>query len=134
MKLTRVENPFVFELTNDEGNKCLMDANPKIGGKNKGFRPMDLLAGSLAGCMSIDVIAILNKKRIEPELYQMNITGNRNEGAPSAFNAIAIELLIDKTIDKVLLEKTLNLVQEKYCSVAASLKENIRIEFKIVQK
>lgn len=134
MKLERIENPFVFEFSNENGNKCLMDANPAIGGKNKGFRPMDLLAGSLVGCISIDVISILNKKRIEPELYQMNVIGNRDETVPSAFNSFEIELVIDKSIDKTLLEKTVGLVIKKYCSVAASLKEDIRIDFKIVQQ
>ncbi len=134
MKLERIENPFVFEFSNENGNTCLMDANPTIGGKNKGFRPMDLLAGSLVGCISIDVISILNKKRIEPELYQMKVVGNRDETVPSAFNSFEIELVIDKSIDKTLLEKTVGLVIEKYCSVAASLKDDIRIEFKIVQK
>lgn len=134
MKLKRIENPFVFEFSNEEGNTCLMDANPKIGGKNKGFRPMDLLAGSLVGCISIDVISILNKKRIEPELYQMNVIGNRNDTTPSAFNSFEIELEIDASIDKDQLEKTVELVIEKYCSVAASLKDDIQIAFKIVQK
>ena len=61
LTLTRIEEPFVMELQNESGNTCMMDANPAIGGKNLGFRPMELLAGSLAGCASIDVINILKK-------------------------------------------------------------------------
>ena len=95
---------------------------------------MDLLAGSLVGCISIDVISILNKKRIEPELYRMNVIGNRDETVPNAFNSFEIELVIDKSIDKTLLEKTVGLVIKKYCSVAASLRDDIRIDFKIVQQ
>ena len=64
----------------------------------------------------------------------MKVVGNRNESVPSAFNSFEIELIIDKSIDKTLLDKTVGLVIEKYCSVAASLKDDIRIDFKIVQQ
>jgi uncharacterized OsmC-like protein len=124
----------VFEFTNDNGEKCFMDASPEIGGKNKGFRPMELLAGSLVGCLSIDVIAILNKKRIEPTLYEMKVNGTRNETIPRAFNAFEIELIIDKSIDLKMIETILQLVNEKYCSVSATLNKDIAIDFKITQK
>ena len=62
LELVRVEEPFVFELRNEEGAVCGIDAGPAIGGKGKGLRPMDLLAGSLAGCASIDVLLILKKQ------------------------------------------------------------------------
>lgn len=134
MELKRIENPFVFEFTNDNGSSCLMDASPEIGGKNKGFRPMELLAGSLVGCLSIDVIAILNKKRIEPTLYEMKVKGTRNETIPRAFNAFEIELIIDKSIDFKMIQNILQLVNEKYCSVSATFNKEITIDFKITQK
>lgn len=59
----RIEEPFVFELENEKGTKVLIDASEDIGGKNKSLTPMQLLAGSLAGCMSIDVVLILNKQK-----------------------------------------------------------------------
>ena len=134
MELKRIEIPFVFEFTNDNGSSCLMDASPEIGGLNKGFRPMELLAGSLVGCMSIDIIAILNKKRIEPELYTMKVDGVRDESIPKAFNSFVVELIIDKSIDRELLDKTVALVHAKYCSVAASLNHLIKIEYNITQQ
>lgn len=134
MELKRIENPFVFEFTNDNGSSCLMDASPEIGGKNKGFRPMELLAGSLVGCLSIDVIAILNKKRIEPTLYEMKVKGIRNETTPRAFKVFEIELIIDKSIELKMIQNILQLVNEKYCSVSATFKKEITIDFKITQK
>lgn len=134
MELKRIENPFVFEFTNENGSSCLMDASPEIGGKNKGFRPMELLAGSLVGCLSIDIIAILNKKRIDPTLYKMKVKGIRNETIPRAYNAFEIELIIDKSIDFKMIQNILQLVNEKYCSVSATFKKEITIDFKITQK
>lgn len=134
MILKRIESPFVFELTNDQGNTCIMDANPAIGGKNKGFRPMELLAGSLVGCISIDVISILNKKRIDPIHYEIQVEGKRAEGIPSPFREIQFVLKIDASINREVVEKIVQLVIDKYCSVAASLKQDIQLVFKIEQK
>lgn len=134
MILKRIESPFVFELTNDQGNTCIMDANPAIGGKNKGFRPMELLAGSLVGCISIDVISILNKKRIDPIHYEIHVEGKRAEGIPSPFREIQFVLKIDASINREVVEKIVQLVIDKYCSVAASLKQDIQLVYKIEQK
>ncbi len=53
LNLKRIEAPFVLELSNGANNTVIIDANPAIGGKGLGFRPMELLAGSLASCASI---------------------------------------------------------------------------------
>jgi uncharacterized OsmC-like protein len=85
LKLERIEEPFVMELSNSSGNKCLLDANPSIGGKDKGFRPMEILAGSLAACASIDVLNILKKQRLEIRHYRVEINANRKDAIPSPF-------------------------------------------------
>ena len=90
MKLTlqRIEEPFVMELTNEQSNSCLMDAIPSLGGQNKGFRPMQLLAGSLAGCISVDVLNVLRKQRIDLKHYKIEINAHRKEEVPSPFEYI----------------------------------------------
>lgn len=39
-----------------------LGADPAVGGDNDGFRPLELMAISLAGCTAMDVISILQKK------------------------------------------------------------------------
>lgn len=130
MKLERIESPFVFEVTNDTGVKCLMDASQEIGGKNKGFRPMELLAASLAGCISIDVLHILKKQRKEPENFSINIETKRKPGELAPFELITLEFALEKDQEEENFSKIVALVLEKYCSVAASLNDEIRIELK----
>ena len=50
LEFKRVEEPYVFSLENETGVVTYLDASDTIGGKNKGLRPMEMLAGSLAGC------------------------------------------------------------------------------------
>jgi len=86
LELKRIDKPYVFCLKNEGGHKCLMDASEAVGGRSTGFRPMELLAGSLAGCAAIDIISILNKQKIEPQLFQIEIEAVRKKEIPSAFS------------------------------------------------
>ncbi len=131
LELTRIEEPFVFELKNEEGVICGIDASPAIGGKAKGLRPMELLAGSLAGCASIDVLLILKKQRIEPTHFAIRIETRRSAGVPAVFEEIKLIFEVDNEVNKEKLEKAIALTLEKYCSVSASLKENIDVNFEI---
>jgi len=132
LRLNRIEEPFVLELTNESGNKMLMDANPKIGGLDKGFRPMEVLAGSIAGCATIDVLLILKKQKIEPTHYAVRIDPTRGEGVPAPFEKIHLIFEFNQGVDPAKAERAIRLTLDKYCSVSASLKESIQITFEVV--
>lgn len=132
LELKRVEKPFSFALKDSKGNICMLDASESIGGNGMGFRPMELLAGALAGCASIDIVNILNKQKIEPELFEIEINYIRKEEIPSAFESIELILKIDDGIDRVKLKKNVELVLAKHCSVIASLDKAIEITYKII--
>ena len=131
LELNRIEEPFVFELKNDEGVICGIDANPSIGGKGKGFRPMELLAGSLAGCASIDILLILKKQRIEPTHFGIKIETKRVDVVPSIFDEIKLIFEVNNGIPQEKLEKAIGLTLDKYCSVSASLKEEVKVVFEV---
>lgn len=131
LKLKRIASPFVFELSNENGNFCLIDASPTIGGSDKGLRPMELLAGSLASCASIDVINILRKKRIQLGAYEVDIKAQRTENIPSVFQAIQLNFVFFNNVNVQKLESIIELALYKYCSVAASLNGEIKITYSI---
>ncbi len=127
LELIRVEEPFVFELRNEEGIVCGIDASPSIGGKGKGLRPMELLAGSLAGCASIDVLLILKKQRIEPTHFNIKIETKRVESIPSFFEEIKLIFEVNSEVTLEKLERAIILTLEKYCSVSASLSTKVNV-------
>ena len=110
---------------------CGIDANPSIGGKGKGFRPMELLAGSLAGCASIDILLILKKQRIEPTHFGIKIETKRVDVVPSIFDEIKLIFEVNNGIPQEKLEKAIGLTLDKYCSVSASLKEEVKVVFEV---
>lgn len=131
LELKLVESPFVLEVKNEAGISIKMDATEKIGGKNQGMRPMEVLASSLAGCMSIDVLLILQKQRQTVSFYEVTIDANRKDAVPAVFETIYLVFTFNKEVD---LEKALAAVKlshEKYCSVSASLNPQINIQTEV---
>jgi putative redox protein len=131
IELNRIEEPFVFQLKNETAAVCTFDANAALGGKNKGLTPMQLLAGSLAGCMSIDIVLILQKQKINPKVYQIEIDAKRKEGTPSPFESIHLMFHVDGSVPLDKLERAILLSKEKYCSVSLSLNPSIEISHEI---
>ena len=68
-----------------------LGAAPEVGGANDGFRPMELMAVSLAGCTAMDVISVLRKKRQEVTAFEVRVKAQRAEEHPKVFTGATIE-------------------------------------------
>jgi putative redox protein len=132
LELNRIEKPYVFELENENGSICKIDSSKDIGGKNKGLTPMELLAGALAACISIDVLMILNKQHIEPKKYAVSMDATKKNSVPSPFEKIHLVFSIDTEIDLLKVERAIQLSIDKYCSVKASLNPEIKISYEVI--
>jgi putative redox protein len=113
-------------------HKILMDASPEVGGRNAGPRPKPLLMVSLAGCTGMDVISILKKMKVEVTGFNVLVEGTLTEEHPKQFTAM--HLIYEFTghnlpPDKI--ERAIELSQEKYCGVSATLKKAIKISYEI---
>ncbi|MDF3025839.1 MAG: OsmC family protein [Fluviicola sp.] len=131
LDLKLIESPFVLEVRNESGISIKIDATEKIGGKNKGMRPMELLASSLAGCMSIDILLILQKQRQEVTFYEVTIDANRKDAVPAVFESIYLVFSFNREVDLEKAEAAVKLSHEKYCSVSASLNPQISIQTEV---
>ena len=97
--LERIDKEFLFEVTNQNGHKILLDNKSKETGEVKGVSPMELLLMGIAGCSSIDVVAILKKQKINPTLLKMKVEGFRHAGAvPSLFYQIDLVIFPEMTL------------------------------------
>jgi putative redox protein len=131
LDLKLIESPFVLEVKNESGISIKIDATEKIGGKNKGMRPMELLASSLAGCMSIDILLILQKQRQEITFYEVTIDANRKDAVPAVFETIHLVFSFNREVDLEKAAAAVKLSHEKYCSVSASLNPQIHIQTEV---
>ena len=104
-----------------QGYEIDFDANSQMGCK-----PTEALLLSLAGCMGIDVVMILQKMRAALTSFKMELTGQRNSDPPQYFKAVEIVLHIaGEGIDPRKVERAVSLSREKYCSVFNSLRKDL---------
>ncbi len=112
--------------------KITMDADPEVGGKKRGPKPKLLLLMALAGCTGMDVVSLLNKMRIEFSELNIRVDGSTVDEHPKRFTNIKmIYELTGKNVDRSKVEKAIIMSQEKYCSVSATLRESVKIDYLI---
>ena len=100
--------------------------------KPKGVKPSDLLAMALIGCSSYDVVEILQKQR--QDLQQLNVTAEsfQDDTPPWRFRRIHIRYqAVGRGINPEKLRKAIEISEEKYCSVYATLKDAIEITHEV---
>ncbi len=131
MQIKRIDEPYVFEFSDSNGNSMIMDSSADLEGQNRGMTPMQVLLGSLMGCMSIDIILVLKKQKISPKNYKVEAITKKREGVPTPYEKIHFVVSIDEDIDRKRIHRAISLSLEKYCSVRACLKDDIDITFEI---
>ena len=132
VSLNRVNQDYLFEVTNDNGHKVLLDNKSKKEGKVEGVSPMELLLMALAGCSSIDIIEILNKQKINPKDVKMDVEGDRIHGlVPSLFNKIKVNVSLEGEISPDKAKRAVSLSFNKYCSVAKTLEYSTPIKYSV---
>jgi putative redox protein len=112
--------------------KLTIDADPEFGGRKRGPKPKPLLLVSLAGCTGMDVVSLLHKMRVEFSEFKIKVDGNTTDEHPKKFTDILITYeLTGNNIDRSKVEKAVIMSQEKYCGVSATLKDTVKIDYKI---
>ncbi|HEY4798020.1 MAG TPA: OsmC family protein [Bacteroidia bacterium] len=122
--MKRLDDAFHFEARNEDGRTVQMDAAEKIGGRNQGVRPTQMLLMALAGCSGIDVVNILNKQKQTIDDFQMEVEGEQEDlkDAAKVFTDIKIIFRLDGKLDEAKAKRAVELSIEKYCSVEKTLR------------
>jgi putative redox protein len=82
--------------------------------------PMELLLMSLGGCTSMDVVWILEKKRVVFDDFKVEIEAEKTEEHPKVYSSIHLKFIfMGKGLKMKDLEQAVQLSAEKYCSVGA---------------
>lgn len=115
----------------DSGFEVPLDARPEVGGEDDGFRPMELMAVSLAGCTAIDVVSILQKKRQEVTAFEVRVHADQAEGHPKVFTCAVIDYQVNgHNVDETAVVRALELSATKYCPAQAMLGKVFPIELR----
>jgi len=112
----------------DSGFSIPLDASADVGGQEGGFRPIELMLVSLAGCTAMDVISILQKKRQTVTEFRVQAEGERAETHPRVFTRMNLRyILTGKGLDPAAVQRAVELSETKYCPAQAMLRPTVAI-------
>lgn len=89
----------------------------------KGVKPSDLLVMALVSCSGYDVVTILRRQR--QQLTDLRITADAQQASepPYQFTDIHLHYVVTgRDLDPAKVERAIKLSEEKYCSVAATIR------------
>lgn len=124
-----------FVATGTGGHSIVLDAP---GGRDRwqGFKPSELLLAALGGCTAVDVIDILRKQRQQVSGLRLTVEGTQRAEHPRAFEHIHVQYEVrGRGVNPTAVARAISLSEEKYCSVAATLRgvATITTAFTIVE-
>ena len=108
----------------------------QMGPMDERIGPMQLILVGLAGCTGIDIVMILQKKKVTLTDFKVNVRGKRADSYPMIYTDIEVEYLLwgdDLKVRDV--EQAINLSEQKYCSVSIIIGKtaNIQSHYKILK-
>ncbi|MCD6400459.1 MAG: OsmC family protein [Anaerolineales bacterium] len=111
-----------FTGTADSGFEVPLGTEPKVGGDDDGFRPMELMALSIAGCTAMDVISIMIKKRQDVTDFEVKVHTEQAEKHPKVFTIAKIEYIFSgHDIDEAAAVRSIELSAIRYCPAQGML-------------
>lgn len=121
------EDSTMFVTRDSFGHMVVAGSWPKEGADGwvewKGIKPSDLLVMALCSCSAYDVVTILRRQR--QELTGLAITADAQQASepPYAFTTIHLHYVATgRGLDANKVARAIALSEEKYCSVAATIR------------
>lgn len=123
----------LFSGRTPSGHEILIDTDRE---RNSAASPMELLLLALGSCTAVDVVSILKKKREAVTDYRVEIQGERCDDHPRKYTRMQVHHIVTgHNISERSVAQAVELSEQKYCSVAATLRPTAEIvsTFEIIQ-
>ncbi len=119
----------LFEATTPHGTFAMASGLDQPG---NGVTPMETLATALAACTAMDVASILVKMRQPLQGFRVEASGERAEEHPKKFLALEVVYHLRGDLDERKVQRAIELSEERYCSVEATLRPAVPITSRYV--
>jgi putative redox protein len=115
------------------GHRVRMDIAEADGGRDSGVRPKPLILASLAGCTGVDVVSILRKMRQNLSWFNIRAEGELSQEQPARYVSFRLvyEFKASDGLDPAKVRQAVELSQDKYCGVTATLKSAGPVDWEI---
>ena len=114
----------VFAATDSNNHSAVLSTTKA----NVGMKPSELLVVALCSCTSVDIVNILEKKRLPLESLEVQATSQQDPEPPWTFRKMHLKYILKgKGLTPKDVEQAIRLSEEKYCSVSNTLKATVDI-------
>lgn len=98
--------------------------------------PMEGLLLSVAGCMAIDILMILQKSRVQVDDLEVDIEGDRAPEPPRRFTDLRLVVRIDgpSEADDDRIQRAVDLSRDRYCSVLHTLRPDLDVRIDVERR
>jgi putative redox protein len=110
------------------GHGVVIDGGKERGGRDTGFRPMEMLLLGLGGCTAVDVKMMLEKGRQEISDCIVEVEGERVDAVPAVFTKIHVHYIVTgKALKEAQVKRAVELSSTKYCSASIMLGKSAEV-------
>lgn len=113
----------------DSSNHSIVIGRTQGENQGQGVKPAELLLMAAASCSGYDVVEILEKQRQPLRDLEVICSGNQMKEPPYSFTEMHLHYVVYGNLDREKVERAIQLSQEKYCSVIATLKLSMPVTF-----
>jgi len=104
------------------GHSVVIDGPEDLGGRNMGFRPMEMVLIGTGGCSIYDVMSMLKKSRQKVVDCRVELQAERADAVPAVFTRIHMHFVVSGTdLKDSQVKRAVALSAEKYCSASIML-------------
>ena len=129
VKLRQIEG-LALAAVGDSNHWVTLGAPLELGGFGAGSRPMEVLLMGIAGCATMDIIAILKKKRVNLKKFDLTVEAKRADEHPQVFTQIDFHYTFyGNDIQAKDIDRAIELTDSKYCGATAMIKSTVTVNY-----
>ena len=129
---TRYQGQMRFS-SGDGASRVVMDAKQAVGGRGEALTPKEMVLQGLVGCTGLDVAAIMTKKKVRFEDFEVSAVAEQNESHPVVFKKIELTYRVKADpADRPHIERAIELSENQFCGVSAMLRRSADITWNLV--
>lgn len=124
VRLERINDAIQFRGSNGSYDLTVASTDEQTG-----ISPMEMVALSVGGCSSIDILMILDKQRQDVEDFSVQVDGERADGPPAVFTDIHVHYEMTGEVAPEKVRRAIDLSLETYCSVSKMIEKTATITY-----
>jgi putative redox protein len=132
--IVRLVSDDLFVGITPSGHAVTFDTNSE---RSLAPSPVEILLVALGSCTAVDVASILEKKRQKVSRYVVEVSGQRRDEYPRSYTSMKVHHVLTGTgLSEKAVAQAIELSENKYCSVAATLRPTVEIQtsFEIIEE